>query len=313
MSNAFLSLADRGANQIWRYVVTLLLIFLFLLIGSIPTVEVLRSQFPGSLEELANAGDPMPLLVRAADPNLVVFLVLLPFAFALGGLWVGVRFVHGRPLRTLVTPRDRVSWKRIAFGGGVWALLQLLVTGISFAVDPDAVTFQLDPARFAVLLGISLVMLPIQTSFEEMAFRGYLMQALGRWFRSPIVPVLTTSVLFAAMHIANPEVKAFGWEIMMPQYMIIGLLLALTTVLDESLEIALGVHAANNLLGVLLVTSPNGALPAPALFRTTQENPVADLLSLLGTAVVFLVLLRARYRWRFGKLFALRGRGAPPA
>src|SRR5262249_29705244 len=110
--NAFLSLAGRGANQIWRYLVTVLLIFLFMMATAIPTVGVLRSQFPGSLEELAKADDLMPILVRSADPNLVLFLLLLPFAMALCGLLVGVRWIHRRPARTLVTPREQVSWRK---------------------------------------------------------------------------------------------------------------------------------------------------------------------------------------------------------
>ena len=56
------------------------------------------------------------------------------------------------------------------------------------------------------------------------------------------------------MHIANPEVGKLGMIIMV-YYIGTGFFLGIMTLMDEGLELALGFHAANNLIGALLVTA----------------------------------------------------------
>jgi hypothetical protein len=64
------------------------------------------------------------------------------------------------------------------------------------------------------------------------------------------------------------------------------------TLQGEGLEAALGLHAANNLYGVLLVTYPDAAFPAPALISMKTMNPALGLVALVISAVIYLVLLR---------------------
>ena len=101
---------------------------------------------------------------------------------------------------------------------------------------------------------IGILLIPLQTSFEEYFFRGYLMQGLGivtknRWF-----PLIFTSVVFGMLHIANPEVSKLGYGILW-YYVGTGFFLGIITLMDEGLELALGFHAANNLITALLVTA----------------------------------------------------------
>jgi membrane protease YdiL (CAAX protease family) len=58
--------------------------------------------------------------------------------------------------------------------------------------------------------------------------------------------------------------------------------LALITLKDDRLELALGVHAANNLFIVLLVNSQDSALRSPAIIlQTVPTDPRITLLALL--------------------------------
>jgi hypothetical protein len=95
---------------------------------------------------------------------------------------------------------------------------------------------------------------PLQTSFEEYLFRGYLMQGIGVLCKNKWVPLVITSVLFGLLHIANPEIDKLGY-ILLVHYIGTGFFLGIITLMDEGLELALGFHAANNLFTALLVTA----------------------------------------------------------
>ena len=65
------------------------------------------------------------------------------------------------------------------------------------------INFKLVP--FLILFVIAIVLIPIQTSFEEYLFRGYLMQGIGIITKYKWIPLLITSLVFGLMHISNQE------------------------------------------------------------------------------------------------------------
>jgi hypothetical protein len=85
---------------------------------------------------------------------------------------------------------------------------------------------------------------------------------------------------------------------MLPYYALFGFFLGLLTLLDEGLELALGIHCANNLFSSLLITSPNGVLKTDAIFVVDTENPAAELLVWLGMAAVSFTIFWLIYRWK---------------
>ena len=97
-------------------------------------------------------------------------------------------------------------------------------------------------------------MMPLQTGFEEVFFRAYLMQAVGLTVRNAWLPLVFTSVTFGLMHLANPEVEKLGYMLLI-YYIGTGFFLGITTLMDDGIELALGFHTANNLFTALLVTS----------------------------------------------------------
>lgn len=186
--------------------------------------------------------------------NRVLLENLVPFAIGLGGVFFWVKYVHNQRIRTLTTSRKKVDWKRVFFAFSLWGFITALFVFIDYQVSPEdyIVNFQLEP--FLYLLLIAVLLIPLQTSFEEYFFRGYLMQGIGvatknRWF-----PLIVTSLVFGLLHIANPEVEKLGYGILV-YYIGTGFFLGIITLMDEGLELALGFHAANNLITALLVTA----------------------------------------------------------
>jgi len=131
---------------------------------------------------------------------------------------------------------------------------------------------------------------PIQTSSEELLFRGYLTQMLGRRLRNPWLLSLITGLGFGALHLANPEVVHNFWLLLI-FYVSFGMFASLVTLRDGGLELALGMHAANNLFSALVATYPDGALRTPALFTSSVLDPAYNLAAVLVSMVIFAVVL----------------------
>ncbi|WGZ95443.1 MAG: type II CAAX endopeptidase family protein [Candidatus Thiothrix putei] len=247
---AYLDLVKLGKNHWWRYVLGVLLIVLMWQgLGLLPTVAlaiwVELDQNDTTLfntETLLFEGLPMEVIF-ADFMGMFLFLWL--------GVFLVVCFLHNRPFWSLFTPLQRLSWRRVLHGAVVFAAIYLAVGVIMewlFPTPAKDIEYVLQPGKFLAFLPLALLLIPIQTSAEELLFRGYFMQGLGlimnRWGVA-----LVSSVLFALPHLLNPEVSDANLWIAFLPYWIIGLLLALITLRDGTLELALGVHASNNLTG----------------------------------------------------------------
>ena len=141
-------------------------------------------------------------------------------------------------------------------------------------------------------------MIPIQTSTEEYVFRGYLMQGFANLSRNKWFPLIMTSVIFGSMHILNPEVTKMGYAVLV-FYIGTGFVLGIMTLMDEGMELALGFHAANNLITALLVTSDYSALQTNAVLKDISD-PTAGLDVILPVFVIYPILLfimAKKYNW----------------
>jgi len=238
------------------------------------------------------------------DANTGFILILLSFVVGLMALWLGLVVIHKRPLKTLITPYQSIRWSRVGFGFGVWFLLIASLEIASYFFSPETYQFQLEWKTWLPLVAIALFIMPMQTSFEELLFRGYLMQGLGLAFNSRFVALVLTSVAFGAMHLANPEIQEFGLWKMMPYYIGMGLFLGILTLMDESLELALGIHAANNIFGATFVTFTGSALQTDAVFRVTEVNTTFMIPVFYVLAAGFIYLCARRYGWKdWSKLY----------
>lgn len=202
----------------------------------------------------------------------VNFLITIgPLVFMLIFLIGWVLFVHKQSLLSLTTSRPTVDWKRFLFSFGLWSFVIIGFFIYGYLKDPQdyVLSFKLGP--FIVFFIFAVILIPLQTSFEEYFMRGYLMQGIGLATRSRVVALLSTSIIFGLMHLANPEVEKVGATIMI-YYIGTGLFLGIITLIDDGLELALGFHAANNLVGVLLVTSDWTAFQTNSIFTNINSD-----------------------------------------
>jgi hypothetical protein len=107
-------------------------------------------------------------------------------------------------------------------------------------------------------------------------------------------------VLFALPHIGNPELAA-NFYVVLLAYFVLGAFLAAISILDGTIELAIGVHAANNLFAGLVVTFPQSALPTPAIFYTTHFDPVFNLIVTILLCAIFYLIVFVWRKKRTGK------------
>lgn len=293
-----------GNNKFWTYLVTIIFVLIFSqIIGAFPIgIIIAAKQTAGSSGLSANSFNPAALGI---DQNLFLILMIVPFLFGILGLWLGLESIHKKKILDVLTGRNKFDWKRFMFAAAIWGLLYLVSGFLSYLYDPSSYEFQFQPTKFIILLIIAFLFIPIQSSTEEILFRGYLMQGISLISRNKWIPLLVTSVVFGMMHIPNPEVKEFGIGIMLPQYIILGLFFGIMVIMDDGLELAMGVHAINNIFGSLFVTHKSSVLQTPALFKTSAINPKLEFILLIFAITLFLVIVSRKYKWgKWKSIFA---------
>ena len=229
----------------------------------------------------------------------ITFVVLVgPLAAFCLGLLFWVKFVHQQSLTSFTTARSKIDWRRVFFAFFLWGAFVVVTTLLAYYTTPEHYMFNFKPVPFFIFLFLAILLIPLQTSFEEYFFRGYLMQGLGLATKSRWFPFVFTSVAFGLMHIANPEVGKMGYIILI-YYIGTGFFLGILTLMDEGLELALGFHAANNLFGALLLTSDWSAFQTHSVLKDVAQ-PSAGYDVILPVFIVFPILLfifSRKYGW----------------
>jgi membrane protease YdiL (CAAX protease family) len=278
----FFQAARSGNNAPWAYAATLALVIALILAGNVCLAV------------------PLVLFNRTADltrlPALETLVSLLVFGLVSVGLWLGMRLIHRRAFSSLFAPAMPFRWKLAFYSAALWLALSGLGDLVLSRWMPGTYSLTFDAKQFFPYLVVALLLFPLQVSAEELLFRGYLTQALGLAVRRFWLPLVAPAVIFGLLHGFNPEVLMYGALWLLPTYIGIGLLLGWITLRSQGLEMAMGLHLANNLYSTLIVTFVGSALSSPAVFSIQVYNAAAGLVVFIVTAAIFL-LLSKRAGW----------------
>ena len=289
---AYLDLARQGKNDWWRYVLAvLLMLFTWQILGSLPGAALLVwSMLRDGLPKVSGAAG-----LPGANTPVGFVALMLASVFFLGGIYLAMRFIHRRRLRTLITPSPSIAWGRLFQGFGVWFVLSALMSVLEALLYPGRYVWSLDLPRLLPFVFLALVFIPIQIGTEELFFRGYLLQGLGLRSRNIWVLSALSGLVFGLPHLVNPEASVnyplFGFY-----YFAFGFSLAYITLRDGRLELALGAHAANNLFSVIFANYTITVLPSPSLFTITVLDAVYSVPAALIGMVIFVSLFVGPWR-----------------
>lgn len=284
----FIQQAYKGKLGFWKYLIIPALFFGMMILNYI-AIEIFK----------IDQNELMRREILKKGENLVLIESLFPFVILLICLLLWVKFVHKQPITSLTTSRKNIDWNRFWFSFSIWGGITTLFVFVGYFLTPDKMIWNFQFNNFLGLVLIGCVLVPLQTSFEEYFFRGYLLQGIGAKFKSKFLALLLTSTTFGLLHIANPEVQKLGMVIMV-YYIGTGLFLGIITLMDEGLELALGFHAANNLVTALLVTSNWTAFQTNSLFKDFSEpNPLRDIfIPVLLFFPLLLLIFSKKYGWK---------------
>ncbi len=286
----YLDAALDGKNDWWRYVIGYLIIMTaYLMLGAIPLLAlVLFVMLDGnSATNFTQTG-----AFTGINPLISFTVIMSSFIPVFVAEALTVKFIHGRPFRSLITTAARVNWKRVWQGAGIWLLVAALIALAEALLYPGRYVFSFDVKVWVAIAFASFILIPIQSSAEEFLFRGYLLQNAGLKIKNFLLLSLLSGFLFTLPHLGNPEVIEMGAP-MTILYFAMGAFLAFITLKDNGLELALGMHASNNIFSSLFASYTNDAIQTPALFTVGEFDMVFNIIALLvGLAAFYLLAFK---------------------
>ena len=200
----------------------------------------------------------------AGDESSGVFLGMY---FSFIGIWIVsilymLIFKANRPMLKAVRHNRRGN----TFGWGLRGLLigfgmNGLCILISALMGDIKLTFNaIDP----LLILLFFVCVAIQSGAEELADRVYLYQKLRRRYRHPAVAILGNALVFAAMHLGNPNVGPLP----LTQIVLIGVLFSLYVYYYGSFWCPVMIHTGWNFSQSIIFGLPNsGIVSAYSIFK----------------------------------------------
>lgn len=293
----FLEQVDSKNNSFVKYLRGSLIIIFIHFLGQIPLSLYLIS---GNIN-IENLEDQSQIL-SLIPPNLGLILILIPFLVTLPVLWFVVTKLHNQNITSLITSRTKIDYGKIIFAFFLWGGISATLVISDYLINPDDYVWNFKLIPFLTLLVIAVLMIPIQTTVEELIFRGYLMHGFGRLTKNRWGPLLITSVIFGMLHLWNPEIDKLGTELIW-YYIGTGLFLGVITLMDDGMELALGFHAANNLITALLVTASWTAFQTESLLIDNSEPSLGKELfvTLLVIYPIITIIFAKKYQWKHWK------------
>lgn len=311
----FIERANNKYNEVWRWIIGFIAIFLGCqLIGGIPFILALlvAAYSRDDLMGFANAADNTTYIMNYISHNTTFFFLMITFLIGTIVWWIWIKYVHKLTWTQATTSRNRFDWKRVFIAFAIVGVVSIVTTVVGYQLTPEAYIWNYQPDKFWILVVIAITLVPIQTTWEELFFRSYMMQGLGLIAGNRAIPFIVTSVVFGLMHAFNPEVAKMGYIILI-WYVGTGFLLGLFTLMDEGTELAIGFHAANNLFIALLVTADWTAFQTDSLLIDIAD-PEVNLFTFIPLFVFYplLILLFSKiYKWSnwkeklFGKVLTV--------
>lgn len=299
LTHMYFSKTSLGKNEWWRYLLFILAVVLSVLVGQAPILLIMYAQkdklnlSENEFQEIWDSGD---LQAFQLTENQVLLLILLAFVPAFIAIFFLIKKLHQKSFLSLVTGRKRFDTKRTFIGFSIW---MILATVVIFSMMPEtSYIYQFSWDTFIPLVIISLLLFPIQVAFEEILIRGYLMQGTFLIFKNKIFPLVFTSLVFALLHLANPEFQN-GVLNVIPAYLLLSFMFGFITVLDNGLELPLGIHTANNLFVALILSASDGSLKTPSIFKTDTSALLSTLTIALPIIVILtFTILSITYKWK---------------
>lgn len=191
----------------------------------------------------------------------LVFIAFLSTVIpVIPAIFIARLITNFKPVGLIHSIAGRMRWSYL----GVFLGFGFLIFGlysVGFAALDGSLTTQnsvhpLDSGMFWLYIVLILLIVPFQCYAEELLFRGYLMQTVGRWLKNPAWAIIIPAPIFMVLH----GYGLWGLLSVLTMALIAGFLCWYT----GGLEAGIGLHIANNvsifIFGLLGLEDPFGAV-----------------------------------------------------
>jgi len=231
---------------------------------------------------------------QGTDPKAVI-LLLTTFVAMFVGVILAVKLIHKRGLKSLLGQNKNEVVRNFMIAFALIVFLILISMPFNIFTGWPVQNMALSTWLSWMLLGAPLLLL--QVSSEELVFRGYIQQQLAARFDSRWAWYVLPSVLFGMLHY-DPETLGSNAWIIVVHTTLFGLIAADITARTGNLGAAIGLHFANNLYALAIV-SLDGSLSGLGLYKTPFH--VSDEVAIRSAVVpqlFFIFLLYGLFLWR---------------
>lgn len=258
----FLKQVHQGKNNYWRWLLVLVVLLSPYLYGLYEYIFNYYEQLK-AVDRLKNyKGNNNYLLLE----NLKYYFILLPLLF------LAVKFIHKRNIKTLFTAYKNVRFKRVFFSFITFGLFIFLFKLIEYSVLPQKLIFQFDKERFFQLLAIVIFLVPIKIIFQETFFRGYLMQGIGLITNSKWMTIAFTTLIFGGVFSLAAASDSLRFNLLL-FYLMTDIFLGIIVLMDEGNELTIGIEWMNNFFVYVIVTGEWMAFKTDSFFYNPASEP----------------------------------------
>lgn len=234
--------------------------------------------------------------VSGFETPVSAFIALASFLIWRPALWLAMRLILRRAYATLFGPAGRTNWRHFLMGLFIAALFAAISTAAALALVGAPYW---SGGGLAPWLGLALLALPliyIQSSAEELVFRGLILQHMAVRFGAFWAWGLIPSVLFGLLH-WNPDGYGTAAWLVLAITGLTGLAFAFVTAATGNLGAAMGLHFGLNAYALLLI-APSKTFAGLALAHWPDDEFALNRLLAIDFATLAIACVCAAVLYR---------------
>lgn len=191
---------------------------------------------------------------------LVFIALLITIIPVIPAIFIARLITNFKPLGLIHSIAGRMRWSYLSvflgFGFLIFGLYYVGFATLDGSLTTQNSVYPLNSGMFWLYIVLILLIVPFQCYAEELLFRGYLMQTVGRWLKNPVWAIIIPAPIFMVLH----GYGLWGLLSVLTMALIAGFLCWYT----GGLEAGIGLHIANNvsifIFGLLGLEDPFGAV-----------------------------------------------------
>ena len=209
---------------------------------------------------------------------LVFIALLITIIPVIPAIFIARLITNFKPLGLIHSIAGRMRWSYLGvflgFGFLIFGLYNVGNLVLAGSLTTQNSVHPLNSGMFWLYIVLILLIVPFQCYAEELLFRGYLMQTVGRWLKNPVWAIIIPAPIFMVLH----GYGLWGLLSVLTMALIAGFLCWYT----GGLEAGIGLHLANNISGIIL-----GLLGLADPFDANHEAQALDFVQALILQLAF--------------------------